>query len=427
MTTGNVVVDAPRQPGTFMPGGRLGALRSRDFSLFFGAALLSNIGTWMQAITVPAVLFAQTGQAKWLGYATFAQLGPGIVIGPYASVAADRFQRRKVVLVSQAFQGIGALGLWVMWVTHTSSAARILILLALIGLSGAIGGPSWQSLVPLLAPPEDLLSAVRLNAMQFSGSRAIGPAIGGLVYANFGPSWAFFVNGLSYVLVVAAMAVVRPRPQPLHSGEKHVLRDFADGLRYIRRTKALQYVILGLIVSVFFAATLPQLAAAFATDMFHVSRTKYGLLVTAYGLGSLLALVVLTAIGDVLARSHQAVAGFVISLVGFGLLAVAHGYGMGVLGFFVAGVGFLTVGNALQLAMQVRVSEQYRGRVGGIYLITFQGTLPLGVLALGALSDRVGLREMLVVSSIVFTVYVVLLLVRSNMLVAFNETVADDD
>ena len=191
------------------------ALRHRDFALFWGSSLVSNSGTWLQNVAVPFVLFRLTHSAAWVGFGTFAQFAPGVLLAPVAGSLADRFPRRSVLLVNQTLLGLVALALWVEWVAGWTSPWTITATVAVSGTIASIGIASWQAFVSELVPREDLLNAVVLNSTQFNAARAIGPAIGGVVLGSLGAGWAFLLNGLSYGVVVAANSAKtlgRPRP-----------------------------------------------------------------------------------------------------------------------------------------------------------------------------------------------------------------------
>ena len=169
----------------------------------------------MQNLAVPYVLYEVTESAFWVGLATFTQFLPAMVLGPLAGSIADRFDRRRVLLVTQSLMAAAALALWAAWASGVRSAGWILALVTLAGIFGGINIPSWQAFINDLTPREDLLSAVTLNSLQFNAARALGPGIAGVLLATFGPSWAFLVNAVSFGFVLLALLLVRTRPAPL--------------------------------------------------------------------------------------------------------------------------------------------------------------------------------------------------------------------
>src|SRR4051794_15754455 len=190
------------------------SLRHHDFAVFWSAGLISNTGSWMQTITVPYVLYQLTHSTTWLGVSAFAAFFPSLIVGPIAGPMADRLSRQRILMVTQSAQMLVAFSLWAFWVAGAATPWVILAHLLVSGTAGGINISSWQSFVPLLVPPGDMLNAVRLNTMQFTGARAFGPPIGGLVLAPFGPPPPFMFNALPHPLGIAPLGSVSPRPPP---------------------------------------------------------------------------------------------------------------------------------------------------------------------------------------------------------------------
>lgn len=369
------------------------ALRHRDFALFWSGALLSNIGTWMQNITVPYVLYRETGSASWVGFAAFMQFIPGVMFGPLAGSLADRFQRRVVLLVSQGLAAAVAFVLWAVFTAGQATPGMIVALVTINGIVFGLGIASWQAFVTELVPREALLNAVTLNSAQFNGARAFGPAIGGVVLARYGPSWAFLVNGLSYVAVLGALALIRPRTREHARPEGRVLAQFREGVRYIGRHPgiALSMLLVGAVG--FLGSPVFQLAPVLAKDVFHVGAGAYGGVLTgALGGGAVVGAALLGSLGTGVRRSRLAP----VSLLGYGaslaLLAAAPSYGIGVVAMALAGMGYLATVASLQTTVQVLVAEPLRGRVLAVYVMTFTAAYPLGALLQGWLADTVGPR-----------------------------------
>src|SRR4051812_44822133 len=255
----------------------------RDFSLFFSAALLSNTGTWMQTITVPYVLDQLTHSTVWVGVGAFCTFFPATVVGPVAGSLADRYSRRTVLLCSQVVLMLSALALWGVWVSGIATPPLIVGCVIVGAIGAGITIAAWQSFVPQLVPPEAMVSAVRLNGMQFTGARAFGPALAGLVLAQFGPGTAFLANALSFLLVIGALLLIRARPQKMAAAAGSVLAQFRDAIRYIRKRAVLIVSVLGALFSSLLGVSMIQLAEPFARQVLHEGAGKYGLLVAAYG------------------------------------------------------------------------------------------------------------------------------------------------
>ena len=176
------------------PGGPLAAFKSREFSVFFTAGLLSNTGTWMQTVTVPFVIDQLTHSTALVGLSAFLAFFPATVVSPLAGSLSDRHDRRLVLIWAQVVMMAMAVALWITWATGTATTASILVFVVISALGTGVTTSAWIAFVPQLVPRNALLSAVRVNSMQFTAARAFGPAIAGLVLATLGPSWAFAAN-----------------------------------------------------------------------------------------------------------------------------------------------------------------------------------------------------------------------------------------
>lgn len=368
------------------------ALRHRDFSLFWWGALVSNVGSWMQNVTIPYVLLTTTGDARWVGVAAFLQFSPSVVLGPLSGSFADRFQRRKLILVTQSLMAVLAFALWGMWEAGVRSPWALVTVIALGGVVAGLTIPAWQAFVSELVPRDDLLNAITLNSAQFNGARAVGPAIGGVVLGAFGPSWAFLINGVSYVTVLAALLLIRYRPAERPRAEGRTLTQFAEGIRYMRRHTGMVVAVSTVVVVAFLGNPVFQMAAIFAERVFRVDAALYGLLTGALGGGAVLGAIALGAFGDGVPRSRlvgSALIAYAIALVAFG---ASPNFALGVVLIAVAGAFFLVVVANLNTSVQLLVPEELRGRVLAVYIMGFTAAYPVGSLVQATLAEHFGAR-----------------------------------
>ncbi len=403
-------------------GGAFAALRHRDFAIFFSAALCSNTGTWMQTITVPYVLDQLTHSTVWVGVGAFATFFPATVVGPLAGSLADRHDRRTIMLVSQVVLMTSALALWAVWVSGVATPELIVGIVVVGAVGAGITIAAWQAFVPQLVPPEALVSAVRLNAMQFTGARALGPALAGLVLAEFGPGTAFLANALSFLLVIGALLLIAARPIAKATDAGGVLSQFRDALRYIRRRAVLIVAVLGALFSSLLGVSMIQLAEPFARQVLHEGAGKYGLLVAAYGAGAITGAVVTVVRGDVIRRSTLTVVGFAIFVVAELTFGLAPVYALALVGMYGIGLAQSFAMVACQTAVQVNVDEHYRGRVLSVYVMSFFAGTPIGALIGGILASFIGLRETIVVSAALLAVAVIVTMLRYPWFRVLDET-----
>jgi MFS family permease len=401
------------------------AMRHRDFALFFAGAFISNTGMWMQNVTVPFVLYQATGQASWIGLGAFLQFAPALVVGGIGGVYADRFPRRRILLLSQSVNMAVALALWAVAAGGEVRPGLVVVLVALGGLASGFGIPAWQSLVPDLVPREHLLNAVALNSAQFNATRAIGFMVGGLTLARYGPEVAFAANGFSYLAVLGALLLVRAGRTAAGGPAERVRSSFRLGLSYTRRHTGLLVAVATVGVVAFLGSPVVQLAPVFARDEFHVGEGAYGLLAGALGTGATLGSVLLGAYGDGLRRSRLVV----VALTGYGLAVVGMGatpsYAGGLVAMFLIGFGYLVVVSALQTSLQMTVEDRYRGRVVALYSMAFVGAYPLGSLVQGALADVFGVRPVVAAAGLLLIGYAAWLLARPDVLTSFDGSYAE--
>jgi MFS family permease len=392
------------------------ALRHRDFALFLTGAFISSTGMWMQNVTVPYVLNEATGSATWVGLAGFAQFIPAMVMGPIGGTFADRFPRRRILLVSQSVAMFIAFALWLTVRDGQVDPGLMVGLVAVGGIASGFGIPAWQSLVPELVPRESLLNAVALNSAQFNASRALGFLIGGLSLHAFGPATAFLVNAVSYVTVLGALLVVHAgrAPEAGRAGAAEA-GGFRSVLTYARRHPGILLTIVTVGVVAFLGSPVVLLAPVFAREVFHVNEAAYGYLAAAFGIGATVGAVVLGAYGDGLRRSRlatSAIAAYGLALLAMGLTPV---YAGGLLAMFAIGAGYLVVVSALNTTLQESVEPRFRGRVVALYFMAFTGGYPLGALLQGWLADLVGVRPVVAGAGLVLAAYAALLVLRPGL------------
>jgi MFS family permease len=370
------------------------AFKHRDFAIFWTGALASNTGSWVQNLAVPYVLYQVTKSAFWVGLATFTQFLPVMLLGPLAGSIADRFDRRRVLLATQSLMAVGALALWAAWAGGVRSPIAILGIVAVSGLFAGVNIPSWQSFVNDLVPREDLLSAVTLNSLQFNAARALGPGIAGILLASLGPSWAFFLNGVSFLFVLAALLLVRNRQAArttvLSGG---FLRQFRRAMAYTRGQPG---ILIGMLVAVLVGGLgnpVFQFTVIFSAEVYRVGPIGLSLLNVSLGLGAVLAAPLVSGWDAVLSRANLVRWGLLAYGIAIVAFAAAPVYLVGLLALTVVGGGFLVVISATNTSVQVIVADHMRGRVMALRIMAFTGAYPLGALLQGSISDVIGPRQ----------------------------------
>jgi MFS family permease len=407
--------------------GPLAAFHYKEFSVFFGAGLLSNTGTWMQTVTVPYVVDQLTHSTALVGLSAFAAFFPATIVGPLAGSLADRYDRRSVLIWAQVVMMSMATALWATWATGVANTPIILGLVVISGLGAGITTAAWQSFVPQLVPRPVLLSAVRVNSMQFTGARAFGPALAGLVLATLGPSAAFGFNALSFLAVIGALLMIVPRPPVVTGSGVKVLAHFRDGIRYVRQRPALYVSVLMVILIALFGVAIVQLIEPIARPVFDVGAGEYGLMSAAYGLGAVIGGVFTVAYGETFRRSRLAFVGLALMAAGDLVLGVAPEYGLALVALLAMGLAQVLCMVSCSAAIQVNVDEPYRGRASSMFTMSFFAAAPIGALVGGIVGDLLNLRVTVVAAATLLALCTAIAMIRFGRLRMLDEALPISD
>jgi MFS family permease len=383
----------------------------RDFALFWSAAVVSNSASWMQTVAVAVHLWDQTESSTWLGGSGFAMMIPVTVLTPYAGVLADRIPRRVILGVTQSLQMVFAFVFFAVYALDLLTPWRTIGLLFANGIVSGIQMASWQSYVPTLVPRSLLVTAVRLNSVQFQASRALGPLIGALVLGVAGVGAAFLVNAITFVPVVIAVLVARPVQTIAARTDVRVLGAMAEGFRYTWSRTSLRRVVIGAFALSAFGQSLIQLTAAMAAELYGRSSSFSAGLVAAFGAGSVLSGMAMVTLGNRVTPSSTVRVGMVLYVLGVALVPLTGAYSVGAVGMFVCGMAHIPVATTFNTFVQSSVSDAYRGRVVSCYLTGVMLGMPLGAFALGRASDLIGVRPTMAIDAVLMIAVLVLLIV----------------
>jgi predicted MFS family arabinose efflux permease len=268
-------------------------------------------------------------------------------------------------------------------------------------LGAGITTAAWQSFVPQLVPRSDLLSAVRVNSMQFTAARAFGPALAGLVLATLGPSWAFGANAISFLCVIGALLVIAPRPPLNPSTGTRVLTHFREGMHYVRRRAVLFISVLMVMLIALFGVAIVQLIEPIARHVFHVGAGRYGLMTGAYGVGAIVGGVFTVAFGDTFRRSRLALLGLSMMAAGDIVLGVTPVYAVALVALLGMGLAQVLCMVSCNTAIQLNVDEEYRGRASSMFTMSFFAAAPIGALIGGIVGDVINLRVTIVAAGLI--------------------------
>jgi MFS family permease len=346
----------------------------------------------VQNTTVPFVVYDLTGSKSLIGITAFLNMFPTVLVGPLAGSLADRYPRRKLLMITQAAQALVAAALWLVWLSGGDSVPTLLVLVTLAAATNGLNIPAWQSYVTELVPRRDLLNAITLNSAQFNAARAIGPAVAGIVLATLGPAWAFFLNAVSFGAVIVALVLMRTVDVHRERPAGTVRQQFVEGWRYVRASREILLCMALVVLVAGLGMPVAQLMPVYAADVFHVGKQGYGLLASALGIGGIIATPIIGGWGSVVRRSRLVVASLMLYglvLVGF---AQSPAMGVAIACIGVAGACFLAVISTLNTTVQLLVDERLRGRIMAIYVMAFTAAYPIGALVQGWVADQVGVR-----------------------------------
>ena len=382
-------------PGTgfaFANGAR--AFRHRNYRLFFGGQGISLVGTWMQSVAQAWLVLQLSNDPFLLGVVAAVQFLPVLILGLFGGLIADALPKRRTLIATQVIQmllafmlfGLAASGLVEIW--------HIIVLAALLGITNAVDMPTRQAFAVEMVGREDIANAIAMNSATFNLARIVGPAIAGVTIGIFGISLAFLINGLSFLAVIVAYAVMReedlhspPRMMRPHSVAE-VRTTLAEGLRYVRGTEVVLLATIVVGVASTFAMNFNVIIPALAQDVLHTDATGFGFLMAASGLGSLVA-----ALGIAFSsRSRTGIiaGGAVVMGVAEVAAAAVHVFPLAMIAMLFVGFGAISMAATANTAIQLAVPDGLRGRVLSVYTTVFVGSTPFGGLMIGWVASRFG-------------------------------------
>lgn len=374
----------------------LRAFRHRNFRLFFCGQSLSLVGTWIQQIAMIWLIYRMTGSAFLLGLTAFAGQFPILVLAPLGGIWADRFDRRKLLLATQALAMVQGLALALLAHTGLIQVWHVVAMAAALGVIMALDTPLRQSFVPQMVPAqEDMPAAIVFNGFMQNTGRMIGPAIAGVLLVYFSEAFCFLINGVSKIAVIVAILQMTLAPNVRAAGKSSLLRGLADGIRYAWDVVPIRLMLPMMALISFMATPYQTLLPIYAREIFGGNADTLGFLMGAAGFGSLAAPVYLASRRDV--RGLTRVLLGAMLLTGATLAAFAYSQllslSMALIAF--TGLGIILFAQAVSVIFQTIVADEMRGRIMSLFTVAFLGVSPLGSLAAGALAHAIGAQHTL--------------------------------
>lgn len=366
------------------------SLHHPNFQLFFSGQLISLIGTWMDTIAEAWLVYRLTHSSLLLGIAGFASQIPVFLLAPIGGVVADRFNRHRVVIATQASSMVLASILSYLTLTKRVTVIDVITLAALMGCVNAFDIPARQAFLVDMVGREDLMNAIALNSSMFNGARVVGPSVAGILVASIGEGWCFFANAVSYIAVIAGLLLMKIERTNTAPSEGSPIEHIKEGFRFVRHTAPIRAILLLLGLVSLVGMPYSVLMPVFATKILHGDASTLGVLMGATGVGAL--------IGALLLASRTELRGlgrFVfISCAGFGgsliVFSFSHWYALSVALLVPVGFCMMVQMASSNTLIQAMVPDALRGRTMAVYSMMFMGMAPLGALLAGGAADRIG-------------------------------------
>ena len=367
------------------------SLKYRNYRLFFSGQSISLIGTWMQRIAMPWLVYHMTGSALLLGVVGFAGQIPSFLLSPVAGVLTDRWSRYRVLLATQIISLIQAGLLAGLCLAGVIQIWEIVVLSVFLGCVNAFDVPARHSFViDMVEKKEDLGNGIALNSLMFNGARLIGPSIAGVMLATAGEGICFLLNAISYIFVIVSLLMMRLNLKESKRNETRILKELSEGLRYTFGFAPIKHLLILLSISSLMGMSYSVLMPVFAKEILHGGSHTYGFLMGAAGFGALLGALFLASRESVLKLGRIVPASAILFGAGLIGLSFSRIFPISLILMIFIGLGMMMQAAASNTILQTITDDDKRGRVMSFYTMAIMGTAPFGSLMAGGLAKVIG-------------------------------------
>lgn len=371
------------------------ALSHQAFRRVFAGSFSSNVGTWMQNVILIALAYDLTDSSTFIGIILFAQLGPMLVLSPVGGAIADRVNRRVLMITIAAVQGFLSAVLAVVATQDEPSRAVLVVVVAGIGIGAALNAPAANAILPELAGRRDLQGAVALNSAAMNASRVVGPILGGAAAAIGGAPFVFGINAATYGFVILAVGTAKADFSPKGKRNESPLQQLLGGLREARTDPVVRGVLVSIAVYSLFCLVFIYQMPRIADEQFGLEGWRYTLLFSTFGLGAFSGAISMGSWLTPYKRTTMVKVGLMVFAVALSVFALARSVWGGFPSAFAAGASYFVIVTALVTILQLRVADEVRGRVMGLWMMAWAGLVPVGGLLGGVVIDAVGMTPVL--------------------------------
>lgn len=393
------------------------AFGHRNFRLFWSGQLISLIGTWMQNTALSWLVYDITNNRFYVGLMNAVQFTPVLLFTLLAGVAVEKYPKRKLIILTQSLQAVGAFALFLLMYTHSIKFGYILIIMLFIGIAQSLDNPARQSfIVEMVEGREHLMNAIALNSAVFNGARLIGPAIAGIVLAELGATWCFFLNAVSFVAVIIGLFLMSMDDTPVRSGVKNPGKDILEGFRYIAKTPKLLYTFIATAIIPTFCMNFNTLIPIYTKDVLGLAAKEYGILLSALGFGALVSAISVAARNQREGAFRKQIIGSLGLSSALILVGIIPNYYMIILIFAICGFFMITFNTTCNSVLQFNAPDKMRGRIMSVYSFVFGGLSPVGSLYAGIAAKYLGSQYTFIISGIIGLMAFLLLLKKRKEL-----------
>ena len=397
----------PEPPGRFPR--MLAALHHYNFRLFWFGQMISLVGTWMQNVALGWLVLQITNSPFLLGLVSMLGTLPVLIVSPIGGALADTLNKRTVVIITQITAMTLAFILATLVLTKQIQYWHIIILASVLGSTMSIDAPTRQSFVVEMVGKKDLLNAIALNSSIFNLARILGPALAGLIISAIGIVLCFYLNGISYLAVIAGLLLMKGDFSPAKKQRAPVIKDILDGFSYARSDKRIMALITLVAISSIFIMPYAMLMPVFARDILHVGARGLGILLSSAGVGALIGALTLAIFSHYKKKGRFVLAGSIVFTTATILFSFSNNYVISMVLLLFVGWGMVTQNASINSLLQTIAPDNLRGRVMSLYVLFFMGMMPFGSLQAGIVADHFGARMALRMGGIIvaFIIYFV--------------------
>jgi len=381
------------------------SLKVRNFRIYWFGMLVSLIGSWIQITAQSWLVFQLTNSAFLLGFVGFLSSIPMFLLSLFTGVLADRVNKKNILIITQVSFMILAFLLAVLTHLKLITPAQIMLIALLNGVVMAFDAPSRQSMIVELVGKTHLPNAIALNSVAFNSSRIIGPALAGILVATIGMSGCFYLNGISFFAVIIALFLIKINSTKEIEQGNSALKDLKEGLVYVKNHRLIFALVSMVAVVSLFGVGYVMLMPIFAERILHVGIKGLGMLMSATGVGAVCGALLLARLGDFRKKGNFLIASVMIFSVSLILFGFSKSYLFSLIVLVFTGGSSVTAIALVNTLLQTNVPDKLRGRVMGIFMITFAGIMPFGNLFSGSVAQVWGVSAAIVSSGIICTLF----------------------